>query len=168
MMSGHQVGGRGSGRWTLRISFITLVVAVVVLVVLSLVPLKQAQRTGVDWSGFVFGQGTPSVHFFGPGDFCPSTNSNGHGRVSILWATESGQPVRSLALTVQVPPPVDNLVIYNSTNASSGGYSFDLSNNNGITPCGVDYTMVMYSSSPNPTVASIMMVYNYTAEVPIV
>ncbi len=163
----QRAGPKESGRWVRRLGLIALIALVVALVAFSYIPLKQTMSTGVDWLGFEFGQTIPAEHLFDPLDFCPSVSSNGLGRVSFVWWTVSGRPVTSFELTGTSLRMGPTPILYNSTNASSGGYSFDLTSSIGPTPCGVDYTMVMYSSSANPTTVSITIVYNYTAEVPL-
>lgn len=158
-------GKRSRKAWIATI--IVLVVLIVILGALTLVPLRQVNKTGADWLGFELGRENATGHVFDPGAFCPSQYPNGVGRVSLVWNTESGQPLQQIYLTVAVPTEAGNIVIYNATNSSSGGFAFNLTAPGGLTPCGTVYNLIMSSHQVNPTLISISTVYNYTTDVPI-
>jgi hypothetical protein len=168
--------GSGVSPWWRAIAIILVVLLVVLGLSLALYksPTSTTTLTKVEWSHYEI-PGGPEAEVnesntteIGAGHFCAPPSAVTAGIFSMVWAASTDEPVQQVVLWALYPPnstyPLGYpVVLYEASNASSGGSSF-------VpffpAPCG--YTWNIGVKSPESVIVYVVatLTYNYTAPTP--
>lgn len=123
--------------------------------------------TRVEWSQYLIESGpdvennTTSILGL---HFCVPSDATSAGIFSMVWATNTGQAVQQVRLWTLLPPNASHplgvpVVLYESTNASSGGTSFVPSY---PYPCSYSWNLNVESVNPVVVSVSATLTFNVT------
>ncbi len=154
------------------ISTLAVSVSLVFGLVLFIVPLHQTQVTVISRFGYDLNAtsaramgGYFALQFIVPPAFCPPEAAAPNATVSFVWEVASGQNVTMLLVVDAVlPPPGHDLVFYQATNASLGGYSFI---SQYPFPCGYEMALVTNTQTPQVVHLTGFLEYQITRYVPL-
>jgi hypothetical protein len=155
-----------SGWW--RVTTIILVVLLTVLG-LSVVVLEHSASTTmtkVDWFSYEVTAG-PGIdtNVTTIRGMCAPSDAITAGIFSMDWSTSTGKAVQQVRLWTLYPPDPSHplgtpVVLYEATNASTGGTSFVSSYPN---PCSLPWNLNVASNQTATVTAIATLTYNYTA-----
>ena len=149
--------------------YATIVVSglAIVIVVLLVIPLTTTPATAVRPFGFKITSTPETGGVVGIGDdfFCAPSGAKSPV-VSLIWTSGGGKLLSEFQIFVLGvdPPPNPDVLIYNVTNASEGGFSFPSAY---PYPCG--FVIAFEIDAPTDANATVtgFLTYTYTASVPI-